>query len=630
MNEIDLAKTHDIVGSYVTYNFFDIRNEYADPGTQYAFDVLDGKKQAGYMMQLACLRHLRDLRHQSEPDFPYTYDLAEAGKVLKFAKVCPNVDTGEPTALMGWQEFLLSQSFGWRNETGGKRFSQVIVSVGRSQGKTYIQAISMCFSYLFESLGLSNQDYLVSSINFKQTMKLMGYIKNMLKQIITKEPFKSLAEELDLSIQSEQVIMRANNNVLRAISSESGNYDGFHFTNAIMDESGDLKDRTSISKIVSGQVKIPNRQFIQISTAYPNPTSPLRKDERIMQGIMERDDRSGDTQLCLVWSQDSPDEVYKPETWSKSNPLLDLESEHDTLLKGLMDKRDADLLSGNLNDFLIKNMNLWGKQDENSFLKLEDIERSVISDFDIKGRQVYIGVDYSMFSDNTAFGFVYPYQDEDDNPKYHLEQHSFIPWQQAGSIEAKEKMDGINYRDLADKGFCTITSHPQGLINDDEVYQWLCEYVEDNELQVLFFGYDSMGVSKVIKALELNTSYPLMAIRQRTSELKDPTKFLQTLFIEGNCTRLDDEIMEKALVNAVIKEDNIGIQVDKKMSTLKIDVVDALIDALYQAMFHFEDYGLAQNNSYMVQHMSQQAVLDWFNNPESGLLEEELYDYDDF
>lgn len=122
MKEIDLAKTHDIVGAYGTYNFFDIRNEYADPGTQYAFDVLDGKKQAGYMMQLACLRHLRDLRHQGKPDFPYTYDLAEAGKVLKFAKVCPNVDTGEPTALMGWQEFLLSQSFGWRNETGGKRF----------------------------------------------------------------------------------------------------------------------------------------------------------------------------------------------------------------------------------------------------------------------------------------------------------------------------------------------------------------------------------------------------------------------------------------------------------------------------------------------------------------------------
>ena len=163
------------------------------------------------------------------------------------------------------------------------------------------------------------------------------------------------------------------------------------------------------------------------------------------------------------------------------------------------------------------------------------------------------------------------------------------------------------------------------LINDDEVYQWIVEYVEENELDVIWFGYDAMGISKVIKALELNTSYPLMPIRQRTSELKDPTKFLQTLFIEGNITRLNDKIMEKALLNAVIKEDNIGIQVDKMKSTLKIDVVDAIINAMYQGMYHYDDYGLANDKAYMVEHMSAQAVKDWLNNPESGMLDEEFY-----
>ena len=88
--------------------------------------------------------------------------------------------------------------------------------------------------------------------------------------------------------------------------------------------------------------------------------------------------------------------------------------------------------------------------------------------------------------------------------------------------------------------------------------------------------------------------------------------------------------MEKALINAVIKEDNIGIQVDKMKSTLKVDVVDALIDGMYQAMYHYEDYGLANDKTYQVEHMSPQAVLDWLNNPESGLLEEDFYDYDDF
>ncbi len=67
--------------------------------------------------------------------------------------------------------------------------------------------------------------------------------------------------------------------------------------------------------------------------------------------------------------------------------------------------------------------------------------------------------------------------------------------------------------------------------------------------------------------MDLNTDFPLESIRQRTSELKDPTNFLQKIFVEGNVSRLDDKIMEKALINAEIYEDKIGIQVDKAKAT---------------------------------------------------------------
>ncbi|ALJ99625.1 large subunit terminase [Streptococcus phage 128] len=619
----NLTKTHDIDAAYKEFDFTDIAKKYQDDGTKYCFDALEGRITTGYMIKLACFRHLRDLQRQGNDDFPYYYDTDEAAKLLRFARICPNVDTGEPTKLMAWQKFILCMLFGWRNDNGGKRFSRAIVSVGRGQGKTYLMAILTAYSYFIESLGLSNQDYLVTSINFKQTNKLLGYIKSMMKQIIQNEPFKSLANETELGLHSDQVIMKANNNVLRAISAESGQYDSFHFTTAIFDEIGEIETRDAVSKIVSGQVKVPNRQFIQISTAYPNPSVPFREDQKILQQAMEDDDnRDADTYLCLVWSQDNLDEVFQPETWAKSNPLLDLESERENLMKGLMDKRDSDLLSGNLADFQVKNMNCWLLADSNSFLDLKDIENAVIPEFDIRGKRVYVGLDASMFSDNTAIGFVYPYVGEDGSQKWHIEQHSFIPWQQAGSLEAKMEQDGVNYRELEAKGFCTITSHPQGLINPEEVYRWFCDYVEDNALDVVFFGYDAMMVSKIIKALESNTSFPLMPIRQRTSELKDPTKFLQTLFIESNITRLDDEIMRKALINAVIKEDNIGIQVDKMKSTYKIDVVDALIDAFYDAMYAFEDYAITNNPTWKVEHMSQEAVLAWLKNPESGLLEE--------
>lgn len=621
--KIDLTQTHDVEGAYQSMDWNDIKVKYTDAGTKYAFSVLDGNQIAGYKIKLASFRHLMDLKRQGQPDFPYHYDMKEAQRLLTFAKICPNVDTGEPTKLMSWQKFTFALMFGWRDKDNNKRFTRVIDSVSRGQGKTYQMAILICYSFLIESIGLSNQDYLVASINFKQTMKLFGYVASMMRKIVQIDPFKSYANEVKLSIQSDQIIMKKNNNVLRAISLEAGQYDSYHFRTAIFDEIGEVKSRKVVSKIISGQVKVKNHQFIQISTSYPDPTVPFHEDQKMIIQAMEQDwKRDADSYLGLIWSQDNLDETFKPETWVKSNPLLDLPDQRDVLMKGLKDKRDSDLLTGNVSDFQTKNLNLWLKQSTASYLNLKDVENSIDDDFKIDGRQVYIGFDYSMFSDNTAIGFVYPYEDEETgDPRWHIAQHSFIPWQQAGSIEAKEKQDGIAYRNYPE--FCTITAHPQGIINPEQVYRWLLDYVQKHNLKVIFFGYDRFGsyqVKNITESLNANTGWLIQDIAQRTSELANPTKFLQESFATGKITRDNDPILEKALLNAVVKEDKIGIQINKDKATLKIDAVDALIDAFYQAMYHFEDYGLINDKSHEVERMTQQQVLDWFDNPDSGLL----------
>lgn len=623
---IDLTQSHDVLGAYHNIGFNGVRKEFTDPATKYALDVMDEKVQAGYLMKLACFRHLRDLQRYQGGSFNFYYDVNEVDKILKFASIAPNVDTGEPTKLMPWQKFIFAMLFGWRDyDTNTKRFTRVVLSVARGQGKSYLMAIYMAYSFLIESMGLSNQDFLVTAENYDQTGKLYGYIANMLKSIIDQQPvFKKLAEEDDLVIHEHTGIsMRKFNNNLRPLSFNAGKYDSYHFTTAVFDEVGNIKSREGTKKIVSGQVKVPNHQYIEISTSYPDPSVPFHEEQKMIQQVMEQDfSREADRTLGLIWAQDSLDETFKEETWIKSNPLLGLPSQHDILLDGLRDKRDADMLAGTVDDFQNKNLNLWLQEATNSYLKLSDIERAIIPSFDIRGRDVYIGFDYSMFSDNTAIAFVYPYQDGDGRQKWHIEQHSFIPWEKAGSIQAKEKQDGIDYRELAKKGYCTITGHPQGLINDDQVYSWLLNYVEENNLHVIFFGYDAWGATNAIKQMDINTDFPLEAIRQRTSELKDPTKFLQKIFVEGNCSRLDDKIMEKALINAEIYEDKIGIQVDKAKATLKIDVVDAIIDALYQGMYHFEDFGIANDKSQQVDRMTAEQVKKWFESKDSGLLDD--------
>lgn len=624
MRDIDLTESKDVLGEYAKEDYTEVIQKYNDPGTRYAFSVLDGQQQAGYRMQLACFRHVQDLKRLLEgvSGFPYHYDLKKVAGILNFAKICPDVDAGKPLPLMPWQKFILCQSMGWRDKFEDKRFTEIYVSVGRKQGKTYFAAILSSYSFLVEGHGLYNQDFLVASNTADQTTKLFGYVSGMVSYLIENEkPFIKIAKNSHIEVQANRIIAKKFTNRLVKISNKSGKFDSYHFTNAIYDEAGDEKAGRYTSRIVTGQGDVPNHQFIKISTAYEFLNTEFFNDIKRSVETMEKDyERSNENELCLVWSQDDESEVYKPDTWIKSNPLIGLPGQKEKKIASLITIRESLANKGKMAEFQNKNMNIYLKTSTASFVKLDDVEKAVISDFNVNGRQVYIGFDYSMLSDNTALAFVYPYQDSKNRQRWFIYQHSFIPWHNAGSIDAKEKQDGVNYRDLAQQGFCTITSHKQGLINDDQVYQWLLNYVERHNLQVVFFGYDSMGVTAMIKQLELNTSWPLEAVRQRTGELKDPTKFTQRGFIEGSIKRFDDKIMEKALLNAELYEDKVGIQVDKAKATLKIDVVDAIINAIYQAQYHFEDFADVNDPDKQVDRMTDEQVLNWFNDPKSGLL----------
>lgn len=628
MKKIDLTQSKDVLGAYQLDDYSEIRKKYQDSGTRYAFRVLDGEQIAGYKIKLASLRHVRDLMRSEnkDPEFPYHYDLKQVKAILYFASLCPDVDAGKPLPLMAWEEFILSQLNGWRDSSGDKRFTEADISVARKQGKTYFAAIISAYSFLIEGATLGNQDYLVASNSSDQIDKLYGYVKYMITDLINNnKAFKKMASARGIEAQERKIVAKKPNNRLVKISNESGKFDGYHFTSAIYDEAGDEKAGKYTSRIITGQTDVKNHQFIKISTAYEFLNTEFFNDLKRGVESMEKDwSREYDNSLWLVWSQDSENEMFEPSTWEKSNPLIGLPNKKASITKGITNLRETLAAKGKIAEFQNKTMNIYLQVSQAAFLKLKDVERTITARFEIYGKQVYIGYDYSMFSDNTAIAFVYPYLDSKGKRHWHVEQHSFIPWEKAGSIEAKEKQDGINYRELAKKGYCTITSHPQGLINDDQVYQWLLNYVEDNALEVVFFGYDAWGATPAIKQLELNTSWNLMAIRQRTSELKDPTKFLQSAFVESSITRLDDKIMEKALLNAQVIEDKIGIQVDKAKATLKIDVVDAIIDALYQGMIHFEDYSDVNDPEKQIERMTPQQKLDWLLSDEAGLMGDEL------
>ena len=184
MMKIDLTQTHDVAGAYKSIDWSTIRKNYKDPGTTYCFDVLDNKVLAGYLIKLACFRHLRDLQRQGDKDFPYYYDVKEEEIALKLAKIIPDVDQKKVLPLMDFEKFILAELNAWKDKRGERRFTEAHISLGRGQGKTQIAGIQMVKAFIVDTIGFTNKDFMVSANTSEQTKKLFGYIGKMTSSVI--------------------------------------------------------------------------------------------------------------------------------------------------------------------------------------------------------------------------------------------------------------------------------------------------------------------------------------------------------------------------------------------------------------------------------------------------------------
>lgn len=571
-----------------------IAETYGDPMTKYAFQVLEDEIVAGEDVKLYCWRHLQDLTRIGDDDFHYHYDLDKCHEVLNFASICPDVDTGKPLPLMLWQKALLCSSQGWRNEKGERRFHRVQFSVSRTNGKTYITNILLAYDYLIASDGLFNQDLAYIAPVVSQSKKGWRYIQLTFDRLGELGDVKRTYKSEQIKVLDDVVRSKKSRNQLLRLSHESGQFDSYHFRLAVADESGDDGRigviRENIGKITSGQVQVFDHQFWSISTAYPDSTSSFYLDEKLAREAMQKDySRELDDVLLINYSQDSEDEVDKPTSWVKSNPILALKN--DTMLPSLISERDKKKLDGTIDEFKNKNLNMWLKVKENRYLNPHDIQQAITDTppIDITGHVVYIGIDLSKLSDDTSVALAYPYQLAGET-HYYVEQHSWIPLNHTnGSIAVKEKQDGINYRGAEQLGYCDIARNRWGYIDDDSVVTWLADYIEQHSLDVKFVCYDPWASSDVLDKLVQIDKWPMMPVRQTAHDLDRPTSEFGKAMRQGRVHYADDPIIQYSLTNAILVGNSAGLKVDKERYTSKIDCVDSIVDAFSRAIYEFSD-----------------------------------------
>lgn len=542
----------------------------------YIEKVLSGELVAPEKIKKACQRHINDLERSKSEDFPYIFDEKQANKAIQFMELLPGTD-GQPIQMLGFQKFIIGSLYGWRTKQGDlRRFNRALISMSRKNSKTYLASGIGANALIMEKEPAEGRQVLFTANSTKQARIGYDMLVNSLQAVSSKSKFM----RQQLKIMQSKIVHKPSNSFAMALASETNTLDGFGATVAIRDEAHEAKTRKVENVLKSGMMNQKNGLLATITTAGLDLNVPLYEDyllaDRILKGLEE-----ADRYFIAIWELDNEKEIHEQENWIKANPIFESEEIKKTMISAIQDDVQLALKQDNLNAVLVKNFNLWRQASEDSYLPAKDWNAVEVQPQPIKGNPVYIGIDLSKTDDLTSVSWIVPVEG-----KLYCDSHSFVATKYG--LESKEKKDGLNYRKLEQEGECSITQLESGIVDYEQVFEFIQSLIEENELDLQGICYDPFNANSIISMAE-KENYPMLEVRQGTRTLNVPTRTFREQVFAGNIVHPKNTILTHAVNNALTKEDNNGIQINKAKNSNKIDPIAALMNAYVFAMNHYEN-----------------------------------------
>ena len=561
-----------------------------DRTTAYAKKVVSGEILASKKNIQSAERHLRDMNLKV---LNYHFDVERAEKVLDFIELLPVPKTMKEMELKQFQCFIIGSLFGWVDDFGNRRFTKAYISMARKNGKTLLLAGIAMHDLLLGTEPMYERTIGIVSNTQKQANLAWNDAHTQLKAMRTKSP--KVKEITKLTPSIHELMNTKDRSIIKAFSREADNLEGEQISTGIIDEAHLLKDTKVYEGIRRGQTLLKNPSLYFISTAGTNLNVPFFEEYEYITKVLDGDEVN-DNYFIFCAEQDDEKEIHEPDTWIKSNPLLEDEEIAETIITNLTREVKEGISKNELNSLYVKSFNLWRQASKDTFIAYSDWNAcKTDSELDIKGREVYIGVDLSRSDDLTAISFVYP----TDNKKYFVDSHVFVGTK--NGIEQKIQQDKIDYNKLASMGLATITTAESGIIDPEQLYYWLVDYVEQNRLDVKAICYDSWESSYFVTKMEKETDYPLVEVPQDYKNMSPALKQFKLDVLEKRILHNGNPNLNLAINNAIAKPDNNNnIILSKQMNRNKIDALVALVTAFTQARnhaftSHMQDYILSDD-----------------------------------
>lgn len=572
---------------------------------KYVDDVLSGKIVAGKKIRLACERYKRDLERSKSDDFPFYYDEKMARKACQFVQMLPLTDGGK-FHLAEYQEWIVSELYGWRvKETGERRYTQGMVSMARKSGKTYLAASLAAIGLMMENKPAKNRQVLFVSNALKQAK--LGY--DMLSSSLRQVQKTSRLVRHRVKVQKERITDLPTDSFATALASDTNTLDGYAGTTIILDEYAAAKDRKVYDVLKSGQAQEPNSLLLIISTSGLDLNVPMYTEYKMLSDVLAGK-KQADRYFIAIWELDDRKEVTKPKTWIKANPIFEIPAIKKRMQPKIQDDVDLGIAQDDLIPVLTKNFNMWLQAADDSYISVDDWDKTEIDTPDTTGRDVYIGVDMSKTNDLTAISWIVPV-----DGRFYVDSHSWVGTKYG--LDRKIKLDGFNYRAGEKRGECSITTLESGVIDTDDVFNYLVNLSNKHHWKPIIC-YDPYNFNDILTKIEKQMpNWDMRAVRQGSLTLNVPTRDFRDKLFQKKIIHNDNQLLRYSMINARIKEDNNGWQLQKKSrnSNSRIDPAAALMNAYVFARSYFDDQEKSKtlNDFYSSPEFLQWKVVRWIN-----------------
>lgn len=454
----------------------------------------------------------------------------------------------------------------YRNNPQKRRYETALLEICRKNGKTAL--IAILFILLFLTEPKFSKFYSVAPDG-----SLSREVKTAIEEIIgsspalrgthnNKQKFKMLRDYIHCSITENRYI---------PLNYSNSTLDGKLPSVFLVDETGALPNPYAIEAMRSGQLTILNKLGCIISTKYPTTDNPFEDEVEYAKKVLD-DLIQDDKIFALLFEPDNTtDWATDDGILEQSNPLaLDLPA----VMKDLKDKRQVAIeIPSKRENFITKHCNIiYAGEGTESYVSVEDLRQGKVDKIDWQGRNVYIGCDLSMSSDNSSVGMCA--YDEKTQGVF-AEVIAFIP---EDKIDEKSKLERVNYREFIRQ--MKAIACGERTIDYAVIEKFVFDIEAKYGVKIMKIGFDRYNA--LSSAQKWDEKYITVEIKQHSSVLHAPTKWLAELIENGKFYYTENQLLEINFQNArCVYDTNLNRYVTKKKSKGKVDEVFAVLNALY-------------------------------------------------